>query len=450
MGRYLLDLHGEDKAGYPYSDALCTVLQIVNHLQDCADDKRDLDRVYIIRDWLKREGGNVDLIDAPTTAPALRRVFDEMLDGCERLMIDARRLPAVLKNRRLAMESEVIVRLADRLIRLLRAGDPLATRVALKKPDFILAGLSGSVMGYFAAGSLDPHSIKPGVDERLSPSDHAKSVVKKSGTSFAAGMRILPKARREAMYAIYAFCREVDDIADEGGTVDEKKRGLNAWRDELDRLYDGEPQTPTGKALLIPIRTFDLPKEEFILMIEGMEMDANGPIVAPSMETLLAYTRRVAGSVGMLSMPSFGASKGANADRFALSLADALQITNILRDVGEDAEIDRLYLPRELLEKHGAATTPDKIVGSPGLPNVAEELGAIAAQKFADARDALNGLDWRVLRPALLMMGVYEAYLKKLQERGWDKVGAPIKMSKWEKLIISLRYAISPPLDKAP
>ena len=279
---------------------------------------------------------------------------------------------------------------------------------------------------------------------------HASETVKKSGTSFAAGMRILSKARREGMYAIYAFCREVDDIADEGGTREEKHAGLNAWREEIDRLFEGKPQTPTGLALLEPVKSFDLSKDEFILMIEGMEMDADGPIVAPSMETLLAYTRRVAGAVGMLSMPTFGAPKGAASDHFALSLGDALQLTNILRDVGEDADIGRLYLPRELLEKHGAPLTPDRIVGSPGLAKVGEELGAIAAEKFAGARSALRELDWRVLRPALLMMGVYEAYLQKLTARGWDQIGQPLSISKIEKLAISARYAVAPPLENAP
>jgi len=276
---------------------------------------------------------------------------------------------------------------------------------------------------------------------------HASETVKQSGTSFAAGMRILSKPRREAMYAIYAFCLEVDDIADEGGTREEKHAGLNAWREEIDRLYEGTPQTPTGIALVEPVRAFNLPKQEFILMIEGMEMDADGPIIAPSMERLLAYTRRVAGAVGMLLMPAFGAPPGALSDRFALSLGDALQLTNILRDVGEDADIGRLYLPREPLEKHGAPLTPKAIVGSAGLPAVAEELGAIAEQKFADAREALRELDWRVLRPALLMMGVYEAYLAKLKARGWDKTGETISMSKLEKLAISARYAVAPPLE---
>ena len=152
VGRYLLDLHGEDKAGYRYSDALCSVLQIVNHLQDCADDKRTLDRVYVIDEWLAEAGGTVADIDGEKCSPALRRVIDRMLDGCDELMIDARRLPFVLESKHLAMESAIIVRLADRLIRLLRNGDPLATRVKLSKLDFARAAIAGAVSGYFAAG----------------------------------------------------------------------------------------------------------------------------------------------------------------------------------------------------------------------------------------------------------------------------------------------------------
>ncbi len=158
VGRYLLDLHGEEQAGYRYSDALCTVLQIVNHLQDCADDKRELDRVYILTDWLAEENGTLEDIDGAATSEGLRCVMDRMLDGCEALMADARQLPSALTSKHLAMESAIIVRLADRLITLLRNGDPLASRVALKKPDFASAGLRGAVAGFFAAGRLDKKS----------------------------------------------------------------------------------------------------------------------------------------------------------------------------------------------------------------------------------------------------------------------------------------------------
>ena len=153
VGRYLLDLHEEPKSSYQYSDALCTVLQIVNHLQDCQEDKQSLDRIYVIEPWLREVGGSLDDIDGDVSSLPLRRVMDRMLDGCDALMIDARRLPSMLKSRHLAMESAVIVRLADRLIKLLRKKDPIAERVDLSKVDFLSAGLRGAPAGFFQAGS---------------------------------------------------------------------------------------------------------------------------------------------------------------------------------------------------------------------------------------------------------------------------------------------------------
>ena len=279
---------------------------------------------------------------------------------------------------------------------------------------------------------------------------HTKETVERSGTSFAAGMAILPKPRREAMHAIYAFCREVDDIADDDGiSRSARLAGLKNWRDEIDRVFDGNAATPTGVALERAIAGYRLSKNEFIKMIEGMEMDANGPVVAPSWDALFTYTRCVAGSVGMLSMPAFGAPEGEAPDNFALALGDALQLTNILRDVREDAEIGRLYLPKELLEKHGVPLDPSRVFETSAVSKVAAEVGVIAGQKFSEARIALSTFDWRTVRPALLMMGVYEAYHSKMVARGWDKVGEPLKISKLEKVLISARYAVAPPLKAA-
>ncbi|MEM8772728.1 MAG: presqualene diphosphate synthase HpnD [Pseudomonadota bacterium] len=277
---------------------------------------------------------------------------------------------------------------------------------------------------------------------------HAAETVRRSKTSFGAGMRILSRERREAMYAIYAFCREVDDIADEGGSLEEKRRGLGEWRREIERVYAGAPTTPTGLALKDAVRRFDLPRDEFILVIEGMEMDASGPIIAPPLDGLFAYTRRAAGAVGKLSMPTFGAPPGKASDDFALSLGDALQITNILRDVEEDAGEGRLYLPIELLQKHDCPLSPHKISRAAGLPNVREDLAEIARGKFAAARAALKDLDWRVLRPALLMMGVYERYLDKMTARGWANGQSRVKLSKVEKLAIAGRWFVAPKLQR--
>ncbi len=293
-----------------------------------------------------------------------------------------------------------------------------------------------------SASALDPRAA----------AREATASVKKSGTSFAAGMAILPRPRREAMHAIYAFCREVDDIADDGGLgVEQKRARLAEWRREIERLYAREPVSSTAIALIEPVRAFDLPKHEFLMMIEGMEMDAEGPIVAPSFEKLFAYTRRVAGAVGLLSMPVFGAPKGAASDRFALALGDALQLTNILRDVAEDAAIGRVYLPAELLERHDAPKDAAGVAARPSaLADVARDLAEIAAQKFAEARAALAGLDWRTVRPALLMMGAYEAYLRKMTARGWNRVGEPVSLSRPEKLFIAARYCLAPPLKARP
>lgn len=150
VGRYLLDLHGEDRAGYPASDALCDALQVINHLQDCQEDYRKLDRVYLPGDWMAAAGVTVADLDKPKASQGLRKVIDQCLDGTEILLARARELPSALRSRRLAMESAAIVRIAEKLVRKLRREDPLATRVELSKPQFlgcILLGVWDALFG---------------------------------------------------------------------------------------------------------------------------------------------------------------------------------------------------------------------------------------------------------------------------------------------------------------
>jgi len=143
VGRYLLDLHGEDTAGYVNSDALCDALQVLNHLQDCQDDYRALDRVYLPGDWLDAAGAKVEDLDAAAASPGLRKVFDQCLDGVDALLDTARALPGRLRSRRLAMESAAIVRIAEDLAAALRRRDPVAGRVELSKPRFLWCLLRG-------------------------------------------------------------------------------------------------------------------------------------------------------------------------------------------------------------------------------------------------------------------------------------------------------------------
>lgn len=289
--------------------------------------------------------------------------------------------------------------------------------------------------------SLAPEPPNRSVD----PRDYVEAIVLNARSSFGTAMKVLPRKRRDAIYAVYAFCRVVDDIADGDKSAEEKRALLASWRDEVHLVFNGQPRSAVGQALVEPVQDFDLDAEEFLLMIEGMEMDANGPIVAPDLDTLLAYTRRVAGSVGMLSIRIFGAWRGPQSDLFSLALADALQLTNIIRDVEEDADIHRLYLPSEYLASAGIdATPPAEVASHPNLPEVCRILGALARSRFEEARAHIPAHNRFRLFPALMMMGVYEGYLKELRRRDWQRQGGPVRFSSRKKALLSLRYALLP------
>jgi phytoene/squalene synthetase len=148
VGRQLLDLHGESRIPWPASDALCSALQVLNHLQDCVDDRRRLDRVYLPLEDLAAEGSGIEELSAGMSSPGLRRVLDRLLDRTATLINQARSLPPLVASRGLRWESAVIVALAGRLLRRLRHGDPVAARVALRKSDFLAAFAVGVSRGF--------------------------------------------------------------------------------------------------------------------------------------------------------------------------------------------------------------------------------------------------------------------------------------------------------------
>jgi len=152
VGRYLIDLHGGSRNGYGPSDALCKALQVINHLQDCQEDYRELDRVYLPDDWMMAAGIDVTELDQDQCSIALRRVLDQALDATELLMLDARGLPSGVVSFRLAMESAVIIQIANRLIVKLRHNDPLAGRVKLSKPEYLWCSLKGVLSAIIGAG----------------------------------------------------------------------------------------------------------------------------------------------------------------------------------------------------------------------------------------------------------------------------------------------------------
>jgi presqualene diphosphate synthase len=279
------------------------------------------------------------------------------------------------------------------------------------------------------------------VNDMAASQAHVRTVVAGSGTSFYWGMRLLPAPKREAMFAIYAFCREVDDIADSDAPPAAKRAELAAWRAEVEALYAGRPSRPTSLALAKPIERFELPRAEFDRMIDGMEMDAEA-MRAPPMAKLERYCRCVAGAVGVLSVRVFGA-RSPDREAGAIALGDALQLTNILRDLAEDAGFGRLYLPRELLLRHGIASDdPARVLRDPDLPVVCQELAARAAARFDAADRWLAQENRRDVRPALIMRGVYRLTLERLIADDWRQLDPPVRLGKAERLWVAVRHGL--------
>ena len=271
----------------------------------------------------------------------------------------------------------------------------------------------------------------------------AEGIVARSGTSFYWGMRALPAAKRQAMFAVYAFCREVDDIADDPGTMPAKLCQLNAWRADIERVYAGESvAAPLARALRAPVAQFGLLKEDFLAVIAGMEMDAADRLRIRDMEELNLYCDRVACAVGRLSVRIFGLPQPLG-DHLADAQGRALQLTNILRDLQDDAARDRLYLPRDRLRAHGIGETePDAVLGNPALEAVCAELAELASACFAVADRAAAQCDRKAVRPARMMMEVYRRTLKALIARGWRRWQEPVALSPAAKLWVALRYGL--------
>ena len=195
-------------------------------------------------------------------------------------------------------------------------------------------------------------------------------------------MRILPRAQREAMFQIYSFCRQVDDIADSDGPRAERLAALQQWRDDIDALYQGQPPARL-RDYVASVQQFGLKREDFLAIIDGMEMDVPQDIRAPDLATLDLYCDRVASAVGRLSVRVFGLPED-DGILLAHHLGRALQLTNILRDIDEDAGIGRLYLPREgLLHAGITSDDPHKVIADPALPKVCAPLVDAGAERIS-------------------------------------------------------------------
>lgn len=277
----------------------------------------------------------------------------------------------------------------------------------------------------------------------------AAAKAKAVSSSFYWAMRALPAQKRLSMYAVYAFCREVDDIADGPLPAAEKLAALEGWKANVERLF--RPASTPAFQLEPPLRRaielHGLRRRDFLAVIEGMVMDAEQPMVAPSLVRLDLYCDRVAGAVGRLSVRVFGLGD-AEGEALAGALGRALQLTNILRDLTEDAGLGRLYLPAELLAENGIAPTDgdiDAVLCHPALPAVALALAARARRHYAEALAVARRCPPQAVRPALLMAAVYQALLDRLEAAGWRYPQRRVRLGTLRKTWIVMRHSWSLP-----
>jgi phytoene synthase len=261
-----------------------------------------------------------------------------------------------------------------------------------------------------------------------------------SGSSFYAAMRILPPEQREAMFQIYSFCRQVDDIADSDGPREQRLAGLQEWRQDIDALYQGRPPARL-RDYARSVERFGLEREDFLAIVDGMEMDVPQDIRAPDLATLDLYCDRVASAVGRLSVRVFGLPRD-DGILLAHHLGRALQLTNILRDIDEDAGIGRLYLPAEGLREAGISSTDPLVVAAdPALPKVCAPLVDRARGHFAKADEIMARNPRRAVRAPRIMSKYYGAILQLLVGRGFANPRTPVRLNKMARIAILLRYA---------
>jgi squalene synthase HpnD len=261
-----------------------------------------------------------------------------------------------------------------------------------------------------------------------------------SGSSFYAAMRILPQGQRDAMFQIYSFCRQVDDIADSDGPRAERLAALQQWRDDIDALYQGHPPARLSD-YVASVQRFALEREDFLAIVDGMEMDVPQDIRAPDLATLDLYCDRVASAVGRLSVRVFGLPREDGIE-LAHHLGRALQLTNILRDIDEDAAIGRLYLPMEGLKQAGITSTdPLSVAADPRLPKVCAPLVEQARDHFAKSDAIMARNSRRAVRAPRIMSKYYGAILELLVARGFANPRTSVRLNKMARIAILLRYA---------
>lgn len=277
----------------------------------------------------------------------------------------------------------------------------------------------------------------------MTPDEYCQDKTARSGSSFYYSFLFLPAERRRAITALYAFCREVDDVVDEISDKQLARTKLHWWHEEVERLYEGKPQHPVTLALQPHVQTFELGRAQLLDIIAGMRMDLDQNRYL-DFEGLKLYCHRVAGVVGMLAANIFGCEESAGTSIYAARLGLAFQLTNIIRDVGEDARKGRIYLPLADLQQHGV-TAADIFAAkdSPRFQSLMREQAARARDVYRSAFASLPERDRRAQRPGLIMAAIYKTLLDEIEADGFRVLTHRTSLTPVRKLWLASKAWVS-------
>lgn len=266
-----------------------------------------------------------------------------------------------------------------------------------------------------------------------------------SGRTVFWGMQFLPKAKREALYTLLAFVCHLEDVVESPVALAEKQEILSMWREEMDNIFERRvPATDIGRRIYKNCMRFKLPKAEFLNLVDSISANIDNPLKAPTLKQLSGYCRGVGGMTGSLSLRVFGCTDEQTIRELSTSLGLAVQITNILLNVKEDAQNGRLYIPQELLEKAGiSATDPKSVVVDKNLAAARRELARIAAENYRKVYEILEKQEKTTARPIRLITDLYRKYFDIMEKRGWEIISPKPRVSKWCKLRILLKNLLS-------
>ena len=425
IGHLVLGLFGHhDAERRALADRICTGLQLTNFWQDLSVDVAR-GRLYLPLATLARHGLEPERVRRGEDSPALRAALADEVRRARHLLVSGQRL-AHLVGPRLAREVRLFA--AGGLV-LLRKIEAACHDTMLRRPTVSHREQAALVFDVL-------RGVHPEAPVRAAYA-YCTTVTRRSGTSFGVAFRLVPPERRAALHAVYAFCRFVDDTADDAVSRDPAAR-LASWREELDRVYAGTPTHPIGIALADAVRRFPLDRRHFDDLIAGVETDLVRRRY-DTVEQLAEYCYCVASTVGLLCIEIFGYTRSSARD-YARDLGVAFQLTNILRDVREDAERGRIYLPAEDLRRFDVRE--EELLAGRWSPHLgallAFECGRARAH-YLRAQGTLASEDRTTLAPAEAMRRIYERLLDRIEARRFDVFGPRITLAPHEKLSLALR-----------